>query len=178
MADRKVHTRVHAMPADRSWSEPWVGSFGRFVSSLLKPLIAFVRPCCARTSACSCGCGGKGWPPGGQASCEGLVCPLVWLVTKTAVSCTPGLVACRPTRQASPMTRCAIVLSSSPSHHQHYNHHHHHHTTNTTITIITITHTHHRPRPLPPRTPPPSRAETIASPPSSSACACQHHSHA
>eukprot|EP00051_Salpingoeca_urceolata_P002611 m.51540 g.51540 ORF g.51540 m.51540 type:complete len:557 (-) comp12232_c0_seq1:27-1697(-) len=33
---------------NKSWSVPWPGSFGR------------------------CGCGGHGWPPGGQASCEGL----------------------------------------------------------------------------------------------------------
>ena len=32
----------------RSWSEPWPGSFGK------------------------CPCGGTGFPPGGQASCEGL----------------------------------------------------------------------------------------------------------
>jgi hypothetical protein len=40
------------LPADfdqnRSWSEPWGGTFG------------------------ACRCGGSGWPPGGQASCEGL----------------------------------------------------------------------------------------------------------
>lgn len=33
---------------NRSWSEPWGGSFG------------------------DCNCGGHGWPPHGQASCEGL----------------------------------------------------------------------------------------------------------
>eukprot|EP00035_Acanthoeca_spectabilis_P013240 m.243633 g.243633 ORF g.243633 m.243633 type:complete len:530 (-) comp15837_c0_seq6:807-2396(-) len=32
----------------KSWSDPWIGSFG------------------------SCSCGGSGFPPGGQASCEGL----------------------------------------------------------------------------------------------------------
>lgn len=40
------------LPADfdqnRSWSEPWGGQFKH------------------------CECGGSGWPPGGQATCEGL----------------------------------------------------------------------------------------------------------
>ena len=46
----KVYHPNHPPDFDqnRSWSETWPGSFG------------------------ACPCGGSGWPPGGQASCEGL----------------------------------------------------------------------------------------------------------
>ena len=72
IAGSTAYACLHNMSADRSWSEPWVGSFGRFACSCLKPFLHHIF-----IPVCSCGCGGKGWPPGGQASCEGLVCTYV-----------------------------------------------------------------------------------------------------